>query len=151
MDAQRVARRRSFFQCHKPARSARPPVKGKCRDQIESAQEAVGEGQIAEHSYGGKRKLYLITDLEGQIGGSAQNETGDRAGDRHQKLRLRTWRFLLHLRHTAEDKQHDAADRNSVVPGHQRVSQLVKDDRSKETYRPDGAHPPVGGVGQSFR
>jgi hypothetical protein len=70
-----------------------------------------------------------------------QRETGDRTGDCHQEFRFRIGRLVVHLGDAAEDEQGDALDLQAVAAGHQRVRQLVEDNGSEQSDRPDDCHP----------
>ena len=49
----------------------------------------------------------------------------------------------MHLGDASEDKERDLADRDSVPQRHERVAQLVKENRPKQQQRSDAAHHPV--------
>ena len=130
---------------HKAARNTRPPSSGAAGMRLNTASIALVAARYASTPRGNPVAPSNPSPAGGEAEPDGQAQTGQGAHDGDPKVRPRSSRLTPELGDAAEEPQHDALDLDAVAAGHQRMCQLVSQQRGQEQHRGDDRGDHVGG------
>ncbi len=119
--------------CQTTARSTRPPSRGKPGNEVEAPEQRVHERQVSEE--GGH--AWVGDDQGDEEATTREHEAGERSHDRDQQLGRGAGGIAGQAGDAPEQEQRDGGGLHTLGPRHQRVGELVHQDRGEEQDRRD--------------
>ena len=133
-DVGREPRRPAEVVPRRPERRAQhaAAVERQRREQVEGEQEQVRHPEPADDPVDHVRQLEPRGERDAD---EPDRERHERPGDRDPELGAGRGEHALELRHAAEEPQRDPVDLHPLAPGHERVPELVREQRGEEEHR----------------